>query len=110
MRRPTVISVALSVFAMSGFGLSTAAGAGGRGTLTANFSEQLVSIDSCPGGVCHVVISGSGKLRGFGPATETVTLTQDRTTTPCGPGSATETYSRRITVAAGTLALSTTGV
>jgi hypothetical protein len=60
--------------------------------------------------ICQAVLTGSGSLKGFGPATEIAGLTQDRGVTPCGAGSDSEAYTRRIRTSAGTLALRAWGV
>ena len=59
--------------------------------------------------ICQAVLKGTGSLKGFGPATEIAGLTQDRAVTPCGPGSDSEVYTRRIRTSAGVLALRATG-
>jgi hypothetical protein len=60
--------------------------------------------------ICQAVLNGNGALKGFGPATEIAGLTQDRAVTPCGPGSDSEVYTRRIQTSAGVLALRAWGV
>ena len=60
--------------------------------------------------ICQAVLKGSGSLKGFGPATEIAGLTQDRAVTPCGPGSDSEVYTRRIETSAGVLALRASGM
>ena len=46
--------------------------------------------------ICQAVLKGSGSVKGFGAATEIAGLTQDRAVTPCGTGSDSEVYTRRI--------------
>jgi len=60
--------------------------------------------------ICQAVLKGSGSVKGYGPATEIAGLTQDRAVTPCGSGSDSEVYTRRIETSAGTLALRASGV
>lgn len=60
--------------------------------------------------ICQAVLKGTGSLKGFGPATEIAGLTQDRAVTPCGTGSDSEVYTRRIETAGGVLALRAWGV
>ena len=60
--------------------------------------------------ICQVVLKGSGSLKGFGPATEIAGVTQDRAVTPCGGGSDSESYTRRVTTSGGVLALRASGV
>ena len=59
--------------------------------------------------ICQAVLKGNGSLKGYGPATEIAGLTQDRAVTPCGPGSDSEVYTRRIVTSAGVLALRASG-
>jgi hypothetical protein len=54
--------------------------------------------------------TGSGTLEGFGPATLVVGITQDRSVTPCGPGSWTNAATRRIVVEEGLLVLHEVGI
>jgi hypothetical protein len=56
------------------------------------------------------VLRGTGSLEGFGAASEITGVTQDREVTPCGPGSDSEVYTRRIKTSGGVLALRASGV
>ncbi len=60
--------------------------------------------------ICQAVLKGTGSVQGFGAATEIAGLTQDRGVTPCGPGSDSEVYTRRIETAQGVLALRASGI
>jgi hypothetical protein len=60
--------------------------------------------------ICQAVLKGNGSVKGFGPATEIAGLTQDRAVTPCGTGSDSEVYTRRIETSSGILALRASGV
>ncbi len=60
--------------------------------------------------ICQAVLKGTGSVKGFGPATEIAGLTQDRAVTPCGTGSDSEVYTRRIETSGGVLALRAWGV
>ena len=60
--------------------------------------------------ICQAVLKGNGSLKGFGPATEIAGVTRDRAVTPCGAGSDSEVYTRRIRTSAGVLALRAWGV
>lgn len=60
--------------------------------------------------ICQAVLRGSGSVKGFGPATEIAGLSQDRAVTPCGTGSDSEVYTRRIETSDGVLALRASGV
>jgi hypothetical protein len=55
--------------------------------------------------IIQVITTGSGTVEGFGPATLTAGVTQDRTVTTCGPGSSVDQVHYRIVTANGTLIL-----
>ena len=55
-------------------------------------------------GIFQLILTASGTLDGFGPVTEVVSVTQDRAVHPCGPGSDSESATRRIVAGDGTLA------
>jgi hypothetical protein len=80
--------------------------------LEATFSESAVSITNRIGdlGIFQLVNTGSGTVEGFGSATDVVGITQDRSVTPCGPGSWTLAATQRIVVADGVLVLRAQGV
>jgi hypothetical protein len=61
-------------------------------------------------GILQAINSGTGTVEGFGAATETLAVSQDRSVSPCGPGSRSNATIRRIVVAAGTLVLHGAGV
>jgi hypothetical protein len=56
-------------------------------------------------GVFQLINTGTGSVDGFGAATMTIGVTQDRSVHPCGPGSWTNAAVRRITVEAGVLVI-----
>ncbi len=60
--------------------------------------------------ICQVVLAGNGSVIGFGDATEIAGVSQDRAVAPCGPGSDSEVYTRRIQTSSGVLALRARGV
>ena len=60
-------------------------------------------------GIVQVIATGSGTIEGFGPATVTTGVTQDRTVTTCGPGSSVDQAAQRIVTADGTLILRVSG-
>lgn len=61
-------------------------------------------------GIFQLILTASGTLDGFGPVTEVVSVTQDRAVHPCGPGSDSESATRRIVAGDGTLALREAGI
>jgi hypothetical protein len=75
--------------------------------LEATFDESTVSIMNRVAdlGVFQLINTGTGALDGFGPATVMLSVTQDRSVHPCGPGSWTNAAIRRITVDAGVLVI-----
>lgn len=80
--------------------------------LEAAFTETPASITNriADLGVFQLINTGSGTLEGFGPATVVVGITQDRSVTPCGPGSWTNAATRRIVVEEGVLVLHEVGI
>jgi hypothetical protein len=56
-------------------------------------------------GIFQLINTGTGTVEGFGPATMVLAMSQDRSVTPCGPGSWTNAGLRRIVVSAGVLIL-----
>ena len=75
--------------------------------LHATFHETNVSVTNriADLGVFQLINTGTGTLDGFGAATMTIGVTQDRSVHPCGPGSWTNAAVRRITVEAGVLVI-----
>jgi hypothetical protein len=73
--------------------------------LEATFTESAVSITNriADLGVFQLINTGTGTVEGFGQAAVTLSVTQDRTVEPCGPGSWTNAALRRIVVDAGVL-------
>jgi hypothetical protein len=61
-------------------------------------------------GVFQLILTASGTLDGFGSVTEVAGVTQDRAVQPCGPGSDSESDTRRIVAGDGTLALREAGI
>ena len=71
----------------------------------ATFNETNASVTNriADLGIFQLVNTGTGTVEGFGAATLMMSVTQDRTVQPCGPGSWTNAGTRRITLAAGVL-------
>ena len=106
-RRLAPLIVALSALA-SGVALNAASGASSDGNrFEATFSETNASITNriADLGVFQLINTGTGTVEGFGPATMVIGVTQDRSVTPCGPGSWTNAAVRRIALGAGVLVL-----
>jgi hypothetical protein len=75
--------------------------------LEASFTESAASITNriADLGTFQLINTGSGRVDGFGAATVVVGITQDRSVTPCGPGSWTNAATRRIVLREGVLVL-----
>lgn len=75
--------------------------------LEASFTESAASITNRVADLktFQVINTGSGTVEGFGAATVVVGITQDRSVTPCGPGSWTNAATRRIVLDEGVLVL-----
>jgi hypothetical protein len=100
VRRFSLLVVALIALA-SMLALHAAAGAQTDGNrLEASFTESAASITNriADLGTFQLINTGSGTVEGFGTATVVVGITQDRSVTPCGPGSWTNAATRRIVV------------
>jgi hypothetical protein len=100
--------VTVLVAVASSFALHAAAGAQTDGNrLEASFTESAASITNriADLGTFQLINTGSGTVEGFGAATIVVGITQDRSVTPCGPGSWTNAATRRIVLEEGVLVL-----
>jgi hypothetical protein len=107
VRRFSLLVVALIALA-SMLALHAAAGAQTDGNrLEATFTESTASITNriADLGTFQLINTGSGTVEGFGAATVVVGITQDRSVTPCGPGSWTNAATRRIVLEEGVLVL-----
>jgi hypothetical protein len=106
-RRFSLLVTALVAVASS-FALHAAAGAQTNGNrLEATFTESTASVTNriADLGTLQLINTGSGTVQGFGTATVVVGITQDRSVTPCGPGSWTNAATRRIVLEEGVLVL-----
>jgi hypothetical protein len=106
-RRLSLLVIALVAVASS-FALHAAAGAQkDANRLEASFTESTASVTNriADLGTLQLINTGSGTVDGFGAATVVVGITQDRSVTPCGPGSWTNAATRRIVVDGGVLVL-----
>jgi hypothetical protein len=105
--RLTLVAVALIVLA-SGLALHAAAGPPNHANrLEATFTETAASITNRIADLqtFQLINTGSGTVEGFGAASVVVGITQDRSVTPCGPGSWTNAATRRIVLDGGVLVL-----
>ena len=92
----------------SGLALHAAAGVSNDGNrLEATFSESAASITNRIADLktFQLINTGSGTVEGFGAASVVVGITQDRSVTPCGPGSWTNAATRRIVLGRDVLVL-----
>jgi hypothetical protein len=107
VRRFSLLVVALIALATV-LALHATAGAQTDGNrLEASFTESVASITNriADLGTFQLINRGSGTVDGFGAATIVVGITQDRSVTPCGPGSWTNAATRRIVLDGGVLVL-----
>lgn len=110
--RMSLLVTALITLA-SGLALSAAADPPNHANrLEASFAESPASITNRIADleILQLISTGAGTLEGFGSATVVVGITQDRSVTPCGPGSWTNAATRRIVVDGGVLVLREVGV
>jgi hypothetical protein len=108
----SLLATALITLA-SGLALSAAAGRPNHANrLEASFAESPASITNRIADleIFQLISTGAGTLEGFGSATVVVGITQDRSVTPCGPGSWTNAATRRIVVDGGVLFLREVGI
>jgi hypothetical protein len=106
-RRLLLLAAALVTLA-SALALQAAAGPPNHANrLEATFAETNVSVTNriADLGIFQLVNTGTGTVEGFGDATMTVSVTQDRTVHPCGAGSWTNAGIRRIALDGGVLVL-----
>jgi len=79
--------------------------------LEATFTTSLAVLNNqfATYGIVQAIATGSGTLDGFGSATVTTGVTQDRTVATCRPGSSVDQAAQRIVTADGTLILRVSG-
>lgn len=106
-RRLSLLAAALVTLA-SALALQAAAGPPNHANrLEATFAETNVSVTNriADLGIFQLINTGTGTVDGFGDATVTVSVTQDRSVHPCGEGSWTNAGIRRIVLDGGVLVL-----
>src|SRR5918995_6126076 len=106
IRMPLLVSAVIVL--ASGLTLHAAAAPPNHANrLEASFTESAASITNriADLGTFQLINTGTGTVEGFGPATVVVGITQDRSVTPCGPGSWTNAATRRIVLQEGVLVL-----
>lgn len=104
-RRLSLLAAALATLA-SALAFQAAAGPPNHANrLEATFAETNVSVTNrIPDlGVFQLINTGTGTVEGLGDATVMVSISQDRSVNPCGPGSWTNASIRRIGLADGVL-------
>jgi hypothetical protein len=105
--RLPLVAVALIILA-SVLALHAAAGPPNHANrFEATFNETAASVTNrIPDlGVFQLINTGTGTVEGFGEATVMLSVTQDRSVTPCGPGSWTNAAIRRIGLDGGVLVM-----
>jgi len=106
-RRLSLLAAALVVLA-STLALQAVAGPPNHANrLAATFNETNVSVTNriADLGIFQLINTGTGTVDGLGDATMTISVTQDRSVQPCGPGSWTNAGIRRIGLEGGVLVL-----
>jgi hypothetical protein len=108
MKKAIRIPLLVSALIMLGSGLALRAAAGhtnDANRLEASFTESAASITNRIADLqtFQLINTGSGTVEGFGAAAVVVGITQDRSVTPCGPGSWTNAATRRIVLDGGVL-------
>jgi len=106
-RRLSLLAGALGVLA-STLALQAVAGPPNHvNRLEATFAETNVSVTNRVAdlGVFQLINTGTGTVDGLGDATMTISVTQDRSVQPCGPGSWTNAGIRRIDLDRGKLVI-----
>ena len=107
--RHRALAVAVAALATAGtlaaYAVASSPNQGNR--LDAMFTTSVAVLNNqiATYGIVQVITTGSGAVEGFGPATLTAGVTQDRTVTTCGPGSSVDQIHYRIVTANGTLIL-----
>lgn len=103
------VGVLLVAFALSGgFLLHVATAAAAEGNrFDATFHESTASVTNriADLGTFQLINTASGTVEGHGAATMVLSVTQDRSVQPCGPGSWTNAGIRRIVLPDGVLIL-----
>ena len=104
--RPLLVAAALVALASVAIGSASGARSGAK-RFEARFQESNVLVTNriADLGIFQLVNTGTGTVEGLGPATMVLAMSQDRSVTPCGPGSWTNAGLRRIVVSAGVLSL-----
>jgi hypothetical protein len=105
--RVLFVATALTA-ATAGLALQAAAGPTNHANqLDATFTETNASVTNRIGdlGTFQLINTAAGTVEGFGAATGVVSVTQDRSVHPCGPGSWTNAGLRRIVLDEGVLML-----
>ena len=107
-RTSRVLLAAAALLALAGGAIGSASGAAnGSKRFEAQFQESNVLITNriADLGLFQLINTGTGTVEGLGAATMVLAMSQDRSVTPCGPGSWTNAGLRRIVVAGGVLIL-----
>src|SRR5262245_21502202 len=107
IRRPSLLAAALVVLAGTLARQAAAGTPNHANRMEATFDETNMSVTNRVAdlGVLQLINSGRGTVDGLGDATETVSVTQDRSVQPCGPGSWTNAGIRRIVLKGGVLVI-----
>jgi hypothetical protein len=110
-RRPLLLLAAALATAgvLAAYAVASSPNQGNRLEATYVTSIAVLNNQVGPYGIVQAIATGSGTLEGFGSASVTTGVTQDRTVTMCGPGSSVDQAATRIVTAGGTLILRVSG-
>jgi len=103
-----LLSTGTLIAFISVFALHAAAAQPSDGSrLEATFTESVQSLTNRVSdlGTLQLITSGTGTVDGFGTATVVVGITEDKSVSPCGPGSSSNAATRRIVLNDGVLVL-----
>jgi hypothetical protein len=100
-----VVAALASAGTLAAYAVASSPNEGNRMEATFTTTIQMLNNQIATYGIVQAIATGSGTLEGFGPATVTTGVTQDRTVTTCGPGSGADQSVSRIVTADGTLIL-----
>jgi hypothetical protein len=110
--RKLIVSLAASAVMTAGVvaGLQASVQASTHGNrLEATFTASPVSVTPNLAMV-ELILSGTGTVEGFGPATDVTGVVEDHAVSPCGAGGASDSAQKRIVLHGGVLVLHEAGM
>jgi hypothetical protein len=104
-----VVTALVTAGVLAAYAVASSPNQSNRLDTTFTSSVQVVNNQIATYGIVQAIATGSGTLEGFGAATVTTGVTQDRSVTPCGAGSGVSQSASRIATADGTLIFRVSG-